>query len=336
MFRERSATPVTSNAEVDERLVLHRIAYDVADNRLLPPDIASSLILGDINATLAQPIALDANSDRVTAYVMAACNLAMPAATADDAGSAITAAANSPWLDQNHKDLVALYGCAVRRAHNHEIDTPATDEQVVVLLDLGVDAVPAVASWLRAFEPSPNRIRAVLGALSSRQGLSTMLQDAVKQLAASWDDDARRQLVSMSASAFVHGEIGPSFIQAIRLDELDPNVVAEDIADLFDSTANNVERERVMQLWRLVGTDNSNARRTLTQRVYIPLLRQGKGAVKIALDHFDLVRVPPYAATKDRVRAAINDGVRDDDTLKRRANDLLREANWTRRRRLFR
>ncbi len=335
-FRERSATPVSSNAEVDERLVLHRIAHDVAENGLLPADIASSLILGDINATLAQPIALDANSDRVPAYVIAACNIALPAATADDAGAAITAAANSPWLDENHKNLIALYGCAVRRAHNHEVETPATDEQVVALLDLGVDAVPAVASWLRAFEPSPDRIRTVLGPLSSRQDLPTTLQDSVKHLAANWDDNARRQMVSKTASAFVHDEIGPSFIQAIHLDDLDPSVVAEDMADLFDSTANNVERERVMQLWRLVGPDNSNARRTLIHRVYIPLLRQGKGAVKIALDHFDLVRVPPYAATKDRVRAAINDGVRDDDTLKRRANDLLREANWTRRRRLFR
>jgi KAP family P-loop domain len=335
-FRERAATPVTNNAEIDERLVLHRIAHDLAENELLSPHIASGLILGDVNTTLAQPLALDANNNRVPVYVIAACNLALPTATAGDSESVITAATNSPWLDGNYKNLIALYGRAVQRTTDENIEVPVTDEQVIAILDLGVDAAPSIASWLRAFKPSPNRMQAILGPWSSRQSLSATLQDSIKQIVAGWDDVKRRQLALDATAAFVHGEIGPSFMQSICLDELDPSVLAEGLADLFDSSANNVERERVMQLWRLIGPDNSNARRMLIDRVYIPLLRQGKGAVKIALDHFDLVRVPPYAATKDRVRAAINDGVRDDDTLKRRANGLLREANWTRRRRLFR
>jgi hypothetical protein len=52
------------------------------------------------------------------------------------------------------------------------------------------------------------------------------------------------------------------------------------LARLFDESANNPERERIMQLWAAAAPHSDGPRRTLITRVYEPLLHQGKGAAK--------------------------------------------------------
>jgi len=333
---QAQAAAVVSNDHVDLRLVLHRIAHELAEDELLPINVASRLTLADASASLGQPITLDAGTERLPSYVLAAVNLAMGMATVTDAESTITAATNSPWLEESYKNLVVLYGRAVQRGHGEDIAGPLTEDQLAALMVVGPNAVPALVAWVRAYKPPADLVRRVFGPFSSQQDLDPGLQEGIRALVAEWDGDTKRQSFSIATSEFVRGEVGSSFVQAAQSDEIEPGLIAGQLSDLFDNAANNVERERLMQLWRLVRPEASTARRTLIDRVYIPLLRQGKGAAKIALDHFDLVRTPPSTATKDRIRAAISDGVRDDDALKRRANELLRDAGWTRRRRLFR
>jgi hypothetical protein len=78
-------------------------------------------------------------------------------------------------------------------------------------------------------------------------------------------------------------------------------------------------------------SERRRCRRTLIDRVYEPLLHQGKGAAKIALDHFAVVRTPPSKAARNRIRAAITNAVKGDKALERRAKELQQDAGWIRR-----
>jgi hypothetical protein len=174
-------------------------------------------------------------------------------------------------------------------------------------------------------------VRDVFGDFSTQRELTPTLQDAIRSLAADWTDEDRQRLFKEAAGGFVFGSIGLTLVAATEFAKIDPVFLADELARLFDEANNNTERERVMGVWRLIAPSDGRARRTLIDRIYIPLAHQGKGAVKIALDHFELVRSPPSAASRDRMRAAINAETKSDQALRRRADDLMRDAGWVRR-----
>ena len=333
-FAALAPGPVVADADGDARAVLHRLTHLLADDKLLPQEVGARLILNDVNGSLAQPITITTGTEQLPHYVVSGVNLAIEQAVATDVEATVSAAAASPWLVPPYKNLITLYGRAVQRVTDEAVAVPLEAAEIAALLSIGIPAEPAISAWIRFFRPAPEVVGEVFRQYSTQRDLAQSLRDAIRALAGDWTEDQRRSYFGDLAGAFVSGEAGLSLVSAAGFDAIQPTFMAAELARLFDDANNNTDRERVVQLWSTVGPTANDARRTLIDRVYIPLLRQGKGAAKIALDYFDLVRDPPSTATRDRMRAAINDEVKGDEALKRRANDLMRDAGWIRRGRL--
>jgi hypothetical protein len=330
-FQRLAPGPVVNSDQVDARLTLHNVTHSLAENRLLAPDFAAHLVLADVNASLSQPITLTPTTERLPAYVFASINLTFAAASATDIEATIEAVRGSTWLVQAHKDVLVTYGLALQRTLGGEVTESVAVEDLAPLLAIGRDAEPAFVAWIRAFKPAPDSIRQVFGDFSRERELASSVQAAIGSLAAGWTEDERRQLFKESAQGFVADQFGLALLTSTGLEDIDPSFAASELSRIFDDTNNNSERERVMQVWRRMNLTGDGARRILVDRIYIPLVRQGRGAAKIALDYFDLVQTAPSAAAQKRIRVAINDEVKGDDALKRRANQLLRDAGWIRR-----
>jgi hypothetical protein len=315
--------------EVDARIDLHRLTASLIQSNLLAPEVGSRLILNDLIGSLGQPITLTEGKQQL--LIIAGVNLVFERADTAQIDEIINAAASSSWLEQWCKDAIVLYGRSVERGRGADVAEPIATDQLPPLLQQGEVTSASLASWLSFFRPSPEAVSEVFGSFSHQHELPQSLQDTIRSLTRERAEDDRRRFFGEVATGYISEKVGLSLVAASGFESIDPIFIASELSRLFDDANNNSERERVMQLWRLIGPTADGARRTLVDRVYIPLLRQGKGAAKIALDYFDLVRTVPSKASRDRIRTAIKDEVKGDNSLKRRANSLLRDAGWVRR-----
>ena len=330
-FREAAPGPADNDEQVLAHRTVHQLTQALAQRDLLAVDTASRLVLNDIIGTCGQPIAA---TDGLHAYVLEGVNLMLESADAAEVEAMVSAASASPWMAPERRNTIVLFGRSLQHEADKDVEMPLTSDELASVATVGALATRALTAWLRSFKPTSEDVHEVFVALSTTQDLQGPLQEAIGSLAAEWSEDERRGLFTRSASEYIAGEAGLSLLSAYGFASFEAGHVVSELSRMFDDASNNAERESVMRIWRVI-KPSQTAQAALVNRVYIPMLRQGRGAAKIALDFFDLVDPPPSIAARDRIRAAIREEVKGDSTLERRANDLLRNAGWIKKRGLF-
>lgn len=331
-FHESAPGPAVNDDQVEAHRALHDLTESLAESSFLGEETAAHLVLNDIAGTIGQPIAA---TDMLHDYVLGGINLVLESVGSSDIEAILNAVTTSPWMAQERRNVIVLFSRSLQREEADDIDAPLASDELTSLVALGSEAEPALTAWLRSFKPSPEQVHEVFAAFSVAHELQPPLREGIRSLTAEWSEDARQEFFAKSANEYVAGQIGPTLLSAYGFENLDSSHVASELSRIFDEASNNPERGKVMEIWRLIEPSEA-AQRTLVNRVYIPLLRQGRGAAKIALDFFDLVATPPSGAARDRIRAAIREEVKGDTALERRANDILRAAGWIKKRGLFR
>lgn len=134
------------------------------------------------------------------------------------------------------------------------------------------------------------------------------------------------------AELYVEELVDESVVRGFGLAEADAERAGSRIIELYKATSNNDERERVLLLWSVVRPASDTIRRKLIDQVYIPMLGQGKQATLIALRQFDLVRDPPSGAARERIKQAVRTSAYGDKELEKRADKILKDAGWIKRR----
>jgi KAP family P-loop domain len=331
VYRELTSTPAANNEQAEQRIVLHQLTHELAGASLMPAEDASRLIIDDVAATLAATIEIGAGTKQLPRFVLDAANIALPSASATETELLIEAVSASGWLPAEPANAIVLHGRSRQAMHDEEVLEPLPLGEIAGVAALGEAGDPAIAAWVLAFSPPPDALYEALLTATNTRKLAVALAGAVGELAGGWTQPESEQFQTLVADGFAHEHGGLMLIALTRAGAPPQSFTATQLARLFDDSNNNAERERIMQLWQATAPKSDAARRTLIERVYEPLLHQGKGAVRVALDHFAVVRTPPSKAAGNRIRAAITNAVKGDKALERRAKELQQEAGWIRR-----
>ena len=118
---------------------------------------------------------------------------------------------------------------------------------------------------------------------------------------------------------------GLSLVSSANPSQLEASLVASELIRLFELATNNDERAKVMELWHVTQPAGEASLRRLVVSIYLPALKLGKGATKIALDQFGLVERAPVELRR-RIARAIRRAVKGDSAQKRKADNVL--SQW--------
>lgn len=270
-----------------------------------------------------------AASAPIADFVLASVTPALSEAEEKEITSFLEAAEQSPWFDDIPLDVARVRAASALRQASPGAAAPA-DATLEKLVQNGSElANAAVAEWITAFSPSPVQ---VYRTLAPRLGDAGPLQDpfktAILGLATKWSSGQKADLLDAIAEEYVQGQVHDSVVRSTGLGEADADRVGDVVIRQYEAATNNDEREQVMGLWALLNPAPERVRSKLINRIYLPLLGEGKGAASIALGHFSLVRAAPSGSAQQRVKRAIRDAAEGQRDLSKRANRLLKEAGW--------
>ena len=116
-----------------------------------------------------------------------------------------------------------------------------------------------------------------------------------------------------------------SYLEAIEFSEMDTDLIFERLVEAYSEATRNEQRKYVLTLWRHLDPVSERVRLTLTEKIYLPLLRVNKTAFDIALRNLNLVLSLPRNA-QERVAAELLDAAPDGER-ERRARRRLESAD---------
>ncbi len=322
-------TAVIAQTELDLREEQIAALWSLAGRKLLSPARVGTLVISDLEATLAGGVAAT-YATAIGAYVIKEATRALR--SADELGDFGEAIDSSPWLDDPSK-LILRTRLAIARARMGLIasDSLASEELIELKDQASAEGLSALGDWLRTFKPAPEMIMSVFDAEArSRTPINVVVRDAIEEVADSWTAADKATLFERLAPLYHTGATGYALINLSHAPEADATRVAAVLRELFEASANNDERERVLQLWSIARPPAAPAQRLLVEKIFIPLLGKGKDAIRLALSHFDLVQHMTGNA-RDRIKKALQDATMNDPGLAKRADKRMRDAGWIKR-----
>ncbi len=335
-FAQLAGAPALVDQQSAERSEMFELLEELVKAGLLEGAQAASIILSDLTRTLTTAVALEANTQRLPRRTLEAANIALAHAEPSELDALIEAVKASNWMPGEIGQAILL-GARARQAMLGETPAEKPDaEQLAAVAAIGTAADPALAGWVRAFAPSPQEVYLALIEVSEQRRVSRTLADALGELAEGWPRSQRETFADRVAEAYFTTGRGLALLALTRNAPAPEAFTAALLAKLFARAANNIERGRVMALWRTLAPQGAPARRTLIEKIYMPMLDTNKGAVAIALEHFTLVSEPPSQTLRNKLRSRLKRVVKGERGLQRRAEGLMLDAGWVRRGRLGR
>jgi hypothetical protein len=320
---------VTTQDELNERQAHVAALWSLAVRKLLAPARVGSLVLADLEATVAAAVPAP-YAPAVATYIEGEATRALR--EADSLSEFGVAVNSSSWLAEPNKLILrARFAIAEARLALETSDN-LSGEALVALKEQGTpEAFAALADWLRAFTPAPEVIVNLFDAENrSRTAIDASLRDAIGDVADSWRAGDKATLFESLAPLYHSGDTGDALLRLCHPQESDAGRVATVLQTLFEASSKNDERERVLQLWGLARPATTTAQRLLADKIYIPLVGKGKDAIRLALTHFDLVQ-HMTGNPRDRIKQALQEATKDDADLGKRADKRMRDAGWIKR-----
>jgi hypothetical protein len=299
----------------------------LADTGALDLREVSGATLDDLARTLAAPQAASWPQP-MAEHVLSVSPGALAAASLEDVSRFASANDDSPWMPPLAREIIRVEVACARRALSTDADPPSEDAlQTLVADETEASALFALGRWIDVFGPDPRALyRLLLPRLGDGRALPSELGNPIRDSAARWSADQKCEVLDKAAGAYTDGQVHDSVIRAFGLSGADPDRASEILVRAYQATSNNEERGRLLDLWQMVSPSGSKAERALVDRVFLPLLEQGKGATRIALDHFSLVQNVSNAA-RERLKRGIKTAAAGSD-LAKRADRLLKDAGW--------
>jgi hypothetical protein len=320
-----------------ERQRQYELLAELAVSGLLADTDTAELIIDDLARTIQTPLALDESTQRLPARMLAGANLALAHADASESAQLVEAVQASGWLSGPTANAIVLQACSRQARLGVDVEVPLNTDD---LREIALQARPgqdALASWISAFEPTPQMVYDVLHGTSAARRPATELSKALGTVAKKWSKPQREAFDGLIAEGFFNEQTGLGLIAPTRSAAPPEQFTVRLLSQLAKRAANNKRRTDVMALWVEFAPQSALARRTLISEIYEPLLSaNNKGSVKIALDRFELVADPPSKAVRNKVRGKLKRAVKSDRPLRHRAEQLMVQAGWVHRGRLGR
>ena len=136
------------------------------------------------------------------------------------------------------------------------------------------------------------------------------------------------RLLDAIGPGFVKGELDDSVVEAAGLGDADADRATDALIVAYGVAGNKDERRAAMKLWQYVNSSPKEARSKLVNRIYLPLLKTGKGGAEVALAYFALVRDAPSQTARDKIKKALSDAAAGDETLAKRGSKVMQDAGW--------
>ncbi len=317
------APPMTAarTEQYDELWVL-------ANVNALSWEAAGSSMLNDLIQTLTSPQGASYPAP-VLERVLTSTHWGLSVVPADAVARFLSAVEGSAWLDATAREILRVQSaCALRRL-SADTDPPADETLTTLAADPSAATDEALAEWITTFVPEPTRVFDTLAPrLADGQRLASALREAIVKAAAEWSSEQKSDLLRAVADQYRGGDLHDSVLRAADIGDADPDKAGAVLIEAYESSKNNDQRGQAMALWSLVDPGPDRVRRRLIGNIYLPLLNEGKGATRIALGHFALVRSTRSQATQQRLKTAIRAAAEGDRDLAKKADRLLREAGW--------
>src|ERR671924_76972 len=232
--------------------------------------------------------------------------------------------------DREPLDLVAgvEIACA-RRTRAAGVEAPTAAMLQALVTDASAAAFAALGRWIDVFEPEPLALyRLLFSRLHGGRALPNELRKPVQAAAATWSPEQKADLLEDVAGAYTEGQVHDTVIRGFGLPGADADRASAALVDAYQATSNNDQRGRLLDLWQIVSPAGTKAERLLVDSVFLPLLKGGKGATRIALDHFALVQNVSTNAARDRLKSGFKTAASDAEDLARRAERIVKNAGW--------
>lgn len=254
---------------------------------------------------------------------------AAPDAPVSSLDSVLAAMPSSQWLSEPLRDTLPMLLSAARRRLDPETMPPNDPEQLAQLrAQHGELADPAVAAWIRAFDPSPADIWRAVGDLAAGP-LPDVIAAALRERASKLSAKERFELARPALEDLARAA-GPDFLRAIQFSEADQSQAAAAIIRVVDADKTSEQQwERALVLWGELKPTGQPTQERLIRAIYLPAVGSGREGVDVALSHFGLV-----SHQRSKIRSEIIDVLSKaatDDDQRKRVENRLKEAGWLKR-----
>jgi len=294
----------------------------------MSPGVAGTSVLNDLVQTLASPQGASYPT-QLSEHVLTSAAWALPQVAADAVAWFSAAVEACPWLEAVTREILRVQSaCALRRLSAGS-GPPANESLSVLVANPSAATNDALAEWITTFVPKPTSVFETLAPqLADGRNPAGALRKALVEASRAWSPADKAALLRSVAEQYRDGELHDSTLRAAGVGEAEPDEAGAVLIATYESCKNNDQRRRVMVLWSLVDPAPDRVRRVLINRIYLPLLKEGKGATRIALDHFPLVRHAASQTAQQQLKAAIRAAADGEGDLAKRAEGLMRDADW--------
>ena len=337
--------PATTDPQSRERQRHVDILWALCRDGLVSDEFVAALVIEDIELILRADVPTGPPAgtppgtpviypEELDAYVVRETSRALQNFPPPD--SLVEAVENSGWLAEGARLLLHVRLAIAAEAKSHGSSVPPTRQQLAELREAGsAQALQVLADWMRVFQPNPEDVIAILQPeTKSATALPQPLHEGLTTLADGWDGGTKADFLVEVGPIFHETGRGEHLLRDASVHEGTPDRISGLLLDLYKKSTNNDQRERLLRLWEIARPTDPKAFRTLADKLFIPLLKEGKGAVKHALAHFGLVQ-HASGAVQERLKKSIQEAAGDDADLARRADKVLRDAGWIKRRNWF-
>lgn len=300
----------------------------LADAGTLDADEIADSILDDLARTLAASRAASWPQP-MAEHVLQATPRALGAATEAAIARFATAVDACGWLPPPAPEILGVEIACARRTRSVDAAAPAAAMLQALVTDASAAAFAALGQWIDVFEPEPLALYRLLAPhLHGGRALPNALSKPVQAAAAEWLPEQKADILQNVAAAYTEGLIHDTVIRGFGLPGADADRASATLVDAYQATSNNDQRGRLLDLWQIVSPAGTKAERLLVDQIFLPLLKEGKGATRIALDHFSLVQNVSTNAARERLKSGFKTAASAGDDLAKRAEWLLKNAGW--------
>jgi hypothetical protein len=332
-----AGTTVNADAEFPTREQAHAALWELTDANVLGAEDVAALILEDLGRTLGSPASAYGAAGRDAFVLKQMVRPLQEVSDSDVARAFAQSAEDSSWSQDFFLEVARTRAACVLKRLEPATARAVKQQTLTALVDnASPDTDAALAEWLDCFRPEPVQMyRALRSRFVSGAKLAEPLRGSVRQLASSWSPEEKTALLQRVSPDYLAESVVDTVLADLELAGADPDGATTALVDAYASAGNNDEREQVMKLWQVVQPVDDRALTKLISRIYIPLVREGKGPAKIALRFFGLVSSPPTENAKERIKRELNKAAQGDEGLKRQVTNRLEGAGWIEKRSLF-
>jgi hypothetical protein len=332
-----AGTTVNADAEFPTREQAHAALWELTDANVLGAEDVAALILEDLGRTLGSPASAYGAAGRDAFVLKQMVRPLQEVSDSDVARAFAQSAEDSSWSQDFFLEVARTRAACVLKRLEPATARAVKQQTLTALVDnASPDTDAALAEWLDCFRPEPVQMyRALRSRFVSGAKLAEPLRGSVRQLASSWSPEEKTALLQRVSPDYLAESVVDTVLADLELAGADPDGATTALVDAYASAGNNDEREQVMKLWQVVQPVDDRALTKLISRIYIPLVREGKGAAKIALRFFGLVSSPPTENAKERIKRELNKAAQGDEGLKMQVTNRLEGAGWIEKRSLF-